>query len=604
MRKRCGGWRCIAQARATADQRQEINALLCHCFRLDSGVMRWLIAAPLREFVLLAAGSSLLLNLAMLVPSLFTLQVFDRVFASRSIDTLLMLSALTVVALGFAYWMDIARANALATAGRELHRALSAAMLERTMRERAAGRRHVEADPRRDVAQLAGFLGSAGARALFDAPWLPIYLLVIGVMHPLLGVAAAAGAVVLAVLAVITERATRGGTEIALQASRGTTRHADTLMRHAEVFFGMGMIHGVVQAWRDRHERSLDQQSRLAAVSAHLAALARVARQGVQLAVLGIGAWLVIDSGASPGIMIAATILLGRALQPVEYLIGGWKQLLDARSAWRRLAEPAIRMADDPRLRLPRPSGRLELERVIFGHDVAAPALIKSVSLSIEPGQSLGIVGASGSGKSTLARLMLGIWQPQGGVVRLDQANIAHWDRTDLGQHIGYLPQDVVLFPGTVAQNIARLGPVDDQEVIRAAELAQAHDLVLRLRNGYDTVVGEGDGALSGGQRQRIGLARALYRQPRLLVLDEPDAHLDADGEEALRKALQSLKACGTTVVCVGHRAGLMAQFDRIAVMKEGRLHAIGPAAAVLAALNGRNVVTLPMPADRKEATA
>jgi ATP-binding cassette, subfamily C, type I secretion system permease/ATPase len=389
---------------------------------------------------------------------------------------------------------------------------------------------------------------------------------------------------------------TRDATDATLSRSRSLGRHAESLTRHAEVLVGMGMATSAVGAWRAKHEQLQDEQIRLGAVSSRLSALARIARQGVQMAVLGIGAWLVVDAGASPGIMVAATILLGRALQPVEYLISGWKQLVDARGAWRRLSEPDALATREARLRLPAPAGRLELERVVFAHDVARPALIKGVSFAVEAGESVGIVGASGSGKTTLARLLLGVWHPQSGAVRLDDANIAHWDRNALGAHLGYLPQDVSLFAGTVAENIARLGPVDDDQVIEAARLAQAHDMILFLPDGYDTVVGDAGTRLSGGQRQRIALARAMYGRPKLVVLDEPDAHLDAEGQDALKAALRALKACGSTVVVVGHRAGLMAQLDKIAVMKEGALQAFGPAAAVLAGPHARNVHALPAP--------
>ena len=556
--------------------------------------MRWLFAAPLRPFVLLAAGASLLLNLAMLVPSLFALQVFDRVLTSRSIETLVMLSALTLLALGFAYCMDVARSRALAAAGRTLHRVLSPAALEQALCRAAARAPDTGADRLRDVTQLRNFLGSSGVRALFDAPWLPIYLFVIAMMHPLLSLVAGIGAAALALLAVTTERMTRVATDSMLRGSRSVGRHAESLIRQAEVVVGMGMAANAVGAWRERHEQLLDEQAGLDATSSRLSALARIARQVVQMTTLGIGAWLVVDAGASPGIMIAATILLARALQPVEHLISGWKQLVDSRGAWQRLAEPDALAAPQARLRLPAPAGRLELERVVFAHDTARPPLIKGISFSMNAGESLGIVGASGSGKTTLARVLVGVWQPQSGAVRLDSANIAHWDRTALGAHLGYLPQDASLFAGTVAQNIARLGPIEPGEVIKAARLAQVHDMILRLPDGYDTVVGDAGTRLSGGQRQRIALARALYGRPKLVVLDEPDAHLDAEGEDALKSVIQALKACGTTLAVVSHRAGLIGQLDKIAVLKEGALQAFGPAAGMPGGAHARKVHVLP----------
>ena len=551
--------------------------------------MRWLFVVPLRPFVLLAAGASLLLNLAMLMPSLFMLQVFDRVFASRSVPTLLMLCALTLLALAFAYSMDVARSRALATAGDALHRGLSPALLEHGLHDAAAGAPR-GTESLRDVARLSGFLGSAGVRALFDAPWVPIYLLVIGLMHPLLAVAAGVGALALGLLALVTERITREGSESTQRGAQDSARDAEAMQRHAETLAAMGMTGNIVAGWRDRHHQVLDARRSLAMTSSRLAAVARVLRQGVQVVVLALGAWLVIDANASPGIMVAATILLGRALQPVEQLIGGWKQLADARSAWRRLSQSATTGEPTQRLTLPAPAGRLALERVVYAHERSQPATIKGISFALSPGESLGIVGPSGSGKSTLARLMLGLRTPNSGNVRLDGADIAQWNRDDLGAHVGYLPQDATLLPGTIAGNIARLGALDNERVVAAARLAQVHELILRLPEGYETRAGHGAAKLSGGQVRRIALARALYGDPALVVLDEPEAHLDAEGLEALTAALHALKARGATVVVVGHRLGLMAQLDRIAVIAEGSLQAFGPAAAVLARSRGANV--------------
>ena len=543
--------------------------------------MRWLFALQLRPYVLLAAGASLVLNLMLVMPAVYMMQVFDRVFASRSLETLAMLSVLVALALALGYAMDVVRSRALAWAGALVDRQLSPVALRASLQRASLPARSCDADALRDIGALRSFLAGSAILALFDAPWVPVYLLAITLMHPLLGATAAAGAVLLFALALATDYLTRRATEAAQQQSRAIQRHAQSLLRNADAIAGMGMGAAAVQGWRTRHEGLLSSRSRLGERSARLAAAARIARQALQAALLGIGAWLVVGEHASPGIMVAATIMFGRALQPVEQLIAGWKTLVEARAAWRRLGEPGNALAERDKLALPAPHGRLDVEHLVFGPAAQRAPLIKGVSFTVEAGESMGLVGPSASGKTTLLRLLLGIWKPQSGTVRLDGADIAQWDRDALGTHVGYLPQDVELFAGTVAENIARLGAVDGERVVEAARLAHAHEMILRLPQGYDTPVGDAGTTLSGGQRQRIALARALYGAPRLVVLDEPNANLDAEGEAALAAALQALKQRGSTVVVVSHRPALMSRLDKLAVLRDGVLEAFGPASSV-----------------------
>ncbi len=557
--------------------------------------MNWLFARQIRPFVTLAAAASLLLNLALLAPALYMLQVFDRVFASGSVETLAMLSLPVLIMLTLGYFMDAARARTLASAGRRVEACLAPAALANQLYLAATATARRNDDALRDVAQLRTLLGSPGVVALFDAPWVPLYLLIITLMHPLLGAIATLGALLLVGLSVITEYATRRHTEHALQATRAAHRQADLLVRNAESVVGMGMTGPAIAAWQVQCTEQHEAQERLGRLTARLGALARMSRQLLQASALGFGAWLVIERQASPGIMIAATILLGRALQPVEFLISGWKAMTEARGAWQRLAERSLSHGREPNMALPAPVGRLDVERLTFGVAANRAPVIRGVGFSLLPGESLGIVGPSASGKTTLVRLLLGIRVPQAGKVRLDGADISRWDRNALGRAIGYLPQEVELFSGTVAANIARLQKPDAQAVIRAARLAHAHELILRLPDGYETDIGEAGCLLSGGQRQRIALARALYGDPRLLILDEPNANLDEEGDQALCASLAELKARGVTVVLVGHRRRVMANLDKIAVLRNGGLEAFGAAPTILARLrDGAKVLPFP----------
>jgi PrtD family type I secretion system ABC transporter len=522
------------------------------------------------------------LNLTMLVPALFMIQVFDRVLSSRSIETLAMLSLIALISLVLMYFMDTTRASALAAAGRLLEDRLGPKTIRLVVHDasRFGGARH--ANVARDAGLLRSFVTGTGIFALFDAPWLPIYVLLMFLFHPYLGIAATASALALFALVVLNEKLIAPPTDESLRRSREASRFVDAAARNADVVSGMGMVEAVVGRWHQLNQRVVDAQGRMATVGAGMGSFVRTFRAGTQIGVVALSAWLVLEQRLTPGVMIAATILLPRALQPVELLITGWKSLVEARGAWQRLrgVSDAGHAAD--RVALPAPVGRLELERVVFGELPERAPIIKGVSFMLQPGETVGLIGPSASGKTTLARLILGIWSPGSGVVRLDGADVTQWDRRALGAHVGYLPQTIELFAGTVAENICRLGTMDSEAVVRAARQAGAHELILRLPQGYETQLGEGGSALSGGQRQLIGLARAVYGDPRLVVLDEPNSNLDRSGESALAHALAELKARGCTVVVIGHRPTTLQTVDKVAVLVDGTLQEFGRADAVL----------------------
>jgi PrtD family type I secretion system ABC transporter len=402
---------------------------------------------------------------------------------------------------------------------------------------------------------------------------------VIFLFHPLLGVLAVIGALVMVGLAWLNERLTREPLERAQTEARRAARFIDSNVRNAEVVNALGMLPAVTARWARLNDAALGEQARAAQRGSLFSGLTKFSRQVIQLAMLAGGAYLVVEQHVTGGVMIAATILLSRALAPVESLVAGWRNLVEARSAWKRLDQLLKDTpANDPGTELPAPAGRLEVDRVVFGF--GDKAILRGVSFKLEPGEALGIIGPSASGKSTLVRLVVGVWKARAGTVRLDGADVATWPRERLGPHIGYLPQDVELFGGTVAENIARLGVPDDAEVIRAAQRARVHELILRLPKGYETEIGDAGQALSPGQRQRIGLARALYSplrgSPRLVVLDEPNADLDSEGEEALLGALQALKADGVTLIIVAHRPSLLRGVDKMLVLREGAVERFG----------------------------
>ena len=541
------------------------------------------ILAGLRPYLVFAGLFSLAMNLLLLAPPLYMLQVFDRVLTSRSDETLLVLSVAVAMALVSMAALDIVRAYLLAALGTALDRRLGPKVLDGLLGEAARLGSREHASALRDVHCLRSFFSGSGILALFDAPWLPVFLLVITLFHPLMGAMALAGALVMLTLAFVNERMTRKPLERSQAEGRRAARFIDTSLRNAEVVGALGMLPAVARRWVELNEVALVEQTRATRSGAAISGLTKFARQFIQSAMLALGAYIVIDQQVTAGVMIAATILLGRALAPVEQLIAGWRALVEARGAWRRLSQLfAAPATAEPHTALPAPEGRLAVENLVFGVRGVQRPIIRGASFSLAPGESLGIIGPSASGKSTLARLLIGVWRPSAGAVRLDGADVSMWPRESLGPHLGYLPQDVELFAGTIARNIARLDQPDDAEVVRAAQRAHVHELILRLPQGYDTELGEGASALSPGQRQRVGLARALYGTPRLIVLDEPNANLDHDGEQALLATLHGLKAEAVTVIIVAHRPSLLGGVDKVLVLREGAVEAFGPRSEIL----------------------
>jgi PrtD family type I secretion system ABC transporter len=538
-----------------------------------------------RFLFLYAALFSLVMNLLLLVPALYMLQIFDRVIAGRSNETLILLTLSVGVALIVMMALDVLRARLLAAGGLLLDRWLGPTVV-RTLYDKARrpGGGVEQVHGLADVAALRGFLTGPGVLALVDAPWFPIYLIVIFLFHPLLGAVASAGALLLLALTIFNERLTRPPLEHLQSQSRRATRLIDAGLRNAEIVSALGIAGDVTRRWQMQNDQVLDLQHQVSGRAAVMSGLTRFLRQSLQVVMLGVGAYLVIDRHVSSGVMIAATILLGRALAPVETLIAGWKNLVDARSALRRLDALLAANGRMESTQLPAPEGRLVLDRVIFGVKGRERPVIAGISFELPPGQSLGIIGPSASGKSTLARLIIGVWEPGMGTVRIDGSDLATWPRERIGPFIGYLPQDVELFAGTVAENIARMGEVDSDAVVEAAQQARAHEMILRLPEGYDTPVGDGGALLAGGQRQRIGLARALYKRPRLVVLDEPTAHLDSEGEEALAAALRDLKQQKATLILITHRPSLLhnADVDKVAVLKAGTLELFGARSEIM----------------------
>ena len=538
-----------------------------------------------REFLMVGVFS-MVANVLMLSPTLYMLQVFDRVMSSRSELTLLAMSLITLFLFGvmaFAEWM---RSRVLVRSGVRLDALLGTRVFNASFDAHLAPSRVSPARSFGDLIQIRQFLTGQGILAFFDTPWTPIYMGVLFILHPMLGFLALFFAAVQGALAWFGHRRTVTPAEDASKASSESAAYLQSKLRNAEVLEPMGMVHNLRPHWARRHAHAQELQGRAQAITHRITAWSKFIRYSQQSLALGAGALLVIDGQLSPGGMIAANVLMSRALAPIDMLVGTWRGFIGARSAFRRLeALLAAHPERDPALSRVAPQGALALRDVVAVAPGRAEPILKGVSVAVSAGTVTVVLGPSGLGKSTLARCMLGIWPDVSGEVLLDGLPIAGWDRNELGPYVGYLPQDVELFEGSIAENIARFGEVSPEKVIAAARSAGLHEMILRFPKGYDTPIGEAGHLLSGGQRQRIGLARAMYGDPVLVVLDEPNANLDDVGEAALVRAVQELKVKGCTVFLITHRPGIVAVADRVLVLRNGVVKADGPRDEVLAAL-------------------
>ncbi|SDG43778.1 ATP-binding cassette, subfamily C, EexD [Onishia taeanensis] len=527
---------------------------------------------------------SMFINLLMLVPPLYMLQVYDRVISSRSESTLLMLTLVVVFLFFVMGGLEFIRSRILVRVGNRLDMQVSERLYAAMFRRGVLSAGQQTAQPLSDLNNLRQFLTGNGLFAFFDAPWTPVFIGVLFLFDVWFGVFATIAALILLTLAIANEKSTK---ELLAEANRENIKAQDLAnsnLRNAEVLHAMGMLPGIMGRWSARHHHFLAKQSQASDRAGLLSNISKVLRLMFQSLILGLGALLVLEGDLTPGMMIAGSILMGRALAPIDQMIGSWKSFVSARTAYHRLNELFEKVpADQRRMSLPAPEGRLSVEGIAAAPPGVRMATIRGINFAIEPGEHVGIIGPSAAGKSTLARVLLGIWPTQIGTVRLDGADISQWNRDELGPHIGYLPQDIELFDGTISENIARFGEIDAEKVVAAAKKSGVHEMILELPNGYDTYINSSSGSLSGGQRQRIGLARALYASPSLVVLDEPNSNLDESGERALSQAIGMLKREGVTLFVISHRQSVLKLVDQLLVLKDGQVNMFGPRDQVVA---------------------
>ncbi len=538
-----------------------------------------------RSAFLGVGAMSCMINLLYLTGSLFMLEVYDRVLPSRSVPTLVGLAVLAGGLYMAQGTLDLIRGRILGRIGTSLDEALNARVFDTVVRlPLMVGGRNEGLQPLRDLDNVRSFLGSMGPGALFDLPWLPFYLAICFTFHVMIGLTALVGAIILITLTIVTEFMSRAPAREAMGLAARRNDLAATSRRNAEVLVAMGMAGRLTRRWSEANETYLAGNQRASDVSGGLGAIAKVLRMTLQSAVLGVGAYLVIHQEATAGIIIAGSILSARALAPVDLAIAHWKGFVAARQSWHRLNRLLDMIpARTAQTLLQSPSSRLAVEGVSIVAPGDQKVIVQDVNFVLSAGHGLGVIGPSGSGKSSLVRALVGVWQPARGKVRLDGAALDQWSSDVLGRHIGYLPQDVELFAGSVAQNICRFDTEATSDgIIAAAKEAGVHEMIIKMRDGYDTQIGEQGTSLSAGQAQRVALARALYGNPFLIVLDEPNSNLDTEGDEALTRAVRGARERGAIVVVVAHRPIGIEAVDQLLVLKDGRMQAFGPKETVL----------------------
>ncbi len=540
----------------------------------------------IKRYFIYAGVFSAAVNILMLAPIIYMLQVYDRVIGSGSMSTLAMLTILLVCLLAALGGFEWVRSRILISASNRIEKDLSKRVFEATFKRALLSGGKGNAQANADLSALRQFLTGNGLFAFFDAPWFPIYVWVMFMFHPWFGVAAIFAGIVMVILAFVNEMVTSKKLQEANSQAYWVGNQISRSLQNAEVIAAMGMTSDIRKAQEMRSDEVLKLQTGASRQAAVLTSVSKTFRMIMQSMLLGLGALLALQQEISPGMMIAGSLLLGRALAPIDLLVGTWKGFTVARSQYRRLGELLEQIpADEDTMDLPTPVGSLSVEQATVIPPGAKVPAVKNVSLKLSAGESLAIVGPSASGKSSLARALLGIWPAVGGKVRLDSADVSAWDRSKLGPHVGYLPQDIELFDGTISENICRFGEIDSEKIVTAARLAGVHELILHLPEGYDTQIGASGGVLSGGQRQRIGLARAVYGDPCLLVLDEPNSNLDEQGERQLAVTVHQLKSGGCTVVVITHRTLLLGIVDKILVLQAGNVAIYGGREEVMARL-------------------